>query len=662
MKSTLVSNRTLSKVFQCFSTRTQVAKANKRDPGKNDPSKEKQRQENVRKLERMLRGRKVELLGGETMLVKDVASQLKLSAKALAVVLRKFTGEPTVADSVVSRDAVEMVLSDMGAKVSFVKQETTRKGTGELKTPNFLKTYDPKTWSSFPLRPPVVTVMGHVDHGKTTLLDALRNTHVAASEKGGITQSIGSFSVALSNGAKVTFLDTPGHEAFAAMRACGTSVTDIVVLVVAADDGVMPQTLEAVNHARNANVPIIVAINKIDARGSNPERVMNDLVSFAGIQVEQLGGETQCILISAVKRQGLENLVDAILLQAELSDLRANANDLGEAVCIESKVSKGMGNVANCIVRWGSFHVNDYIASGSTWGHVRRMLDDNSKSVRIVGPSSPFSLIGLKELVNPGSFVFVMQNEEEAKDFAEKYQEDMYFRKLQNAALQISVQRASEKLKVQSSENVTTESSSSTLQQKLNFIVKADVRGSVDAVLECIKKISNEETQMNVVHAGVGAVSESDVFLAASSEASILAFNCKVPANVLQHAKQSRVQVRQYGIIYELLDDMEALRGRKFGSSEAQQHIGTAKLKQIFQLERKQGKSVKIAGCIVSDGVVKLHSLVKVIRSGQNVTSVSSGNECGISITGFEDFQEGDSIEVLETVIVSPQEDKYLVT
>lgn len=333
-----------------FISRTLATKANKKINLKQEPEKNPQVIENLKKLERSLKGSKVEILSGDTITVKDVASQLKVSAKALAVALRKFTGEPTVADSVVSSDAVELVLSDFGAKVSFIKQPSAEPEKQIWETPRCLQKYDPKVWSSFPHRPPVVTVMGHVDHGKTTLLDALRNTNVAASERGGITQNIGAFSVSLSNGAMVTFLDTPGHEAFAAMRACGAQVTDVVVLVVAADDGVMPQTLEAVNHARNAHVPIIVAINKVDIPGCSPEKAMNDLFSYAGLQVEQIGGDVQCVLVSAVKRQGLENLIDAILLQTELSDLRANRDDPGEAICIESKVSKGLGSVANCIV------------------------------------------------------------------------------------------------------------------------------------------------------------------------------------------------------------------------------------------------------------------------------------------------------------------------
>lgn len=618
----------------------------------------------------------MEILSGDTITVKDVASQLKVSAKALALALRKFTGEPTVADSVVSSDAVELVLSDFGAKVSFIKQTSAETEKTGRTTPRYLQKYTPEVWASFPLRPPIVTVMGHVDHGKTTLLDALRNSNVASSERGGITQNIGAFSVSLSNGSMVTFLDTPGHEAFAAMRACGTQVTDIVVLVVAANDGVMPQTLEAVNHARNANVPIIVAINKVDISGCSPEKVMNDLYSYAGIQVEQIGGDVQCVLVSALKRQGLENLIDAILLQAELSDLRANTNDPGEAICIESKVSKGLGSVANCIVRWGSFHVQDFVASGRSWGRIRRMLDDRGKSISVAGPSTPFTLVGLKDLVDPGGLVCAMKDEAEAKSYAEKLDSDMYLKKLQQTALQVSLQRAAAKLKSQ--EASTPESADSPHSKKrLSFVIKADVRGSIDAVLECIHKMKSEETDVEVVHSGVGAVTDSDIFLAASSGASVLAFNCKVPSNVIQHAKHNGVSIRQYSIIYELLDDIQSLQEGKFEPSTVEKCIGTAQIKQVFYLDKKQGKRAKVAGCVVSNGMVAKDHKVRVYRSGdvvgegkvdslkffkEDVLFVSSGKECGLMISGFEDFQQGDTLEVVEVVPVSSKEDKYLIT
>ncbi|GJQ12867.1 hypothetical protein GpartN1_g4658.t1 [Galdieria partita] len=673
-----VQNNTLPFKPSPTRVRTLVTKANRKSNLKQEPEKNPQVLENLKKLERNLKGAKVEILSGDTITVKDVASQLKVSAKALAVALRKFTGEPTVADSVVSSDSVELVLSDLGAKVSIMKQASTEPEKGGLKTPRFLRKYEPEVWASFPLRPPVVTVMGHVDHGKTTLLDSLRNTNVAASERGGITQNIGAFSVSLSNGAMVTFLDTPGHEAFAAMRACGTQVTDVVVLVVAADDGVMPQTLEAVNHARNAHVPIIVAINKVDISGCSPEKVMNDLFSYAGLQVEQIGGDIQCVLVSAIKRQGLENLIDAILLQTELSDLRANKDDPGEAICIESKVSKGLGSVANCIVRWGSFHVQDYVASGRTWGRIRRMLDDRGKSISLAGPSTPFTLVGMKELVEPGSFVFVMKDEEDAKLFSEKLDSDIYFKKLQQTALQVSLQRASEKLKSrEGDESIGPNMEPSHLKKRLSFIIKADVRGSVDAVLECIHKMKKEEMDIEVIHSGVGAVTESDVFLAASSKASILAFNCKVPSAVIQHAKHNGVLIRHYRIIYELLDDIQSLQEGKFESSVVEKSIGTAQIKQIFHLDRKHGKQTKVAGCLVSNGLVARDHKVRIYRSGhvvgegkvdslkffkEDVPSVSSGKECGVIISGFEDFQQGDTLEVVELVPVSSKEDQYLVT
>ncbi|KAJ8764931.1 hypothetical protein K2173_010396 [Erythroxylum novogranatense] len=510
-------------------------------------------------------------------------------------------------------------------------------------------------------RSPVVTVMGHVDHGKTSLLDALRQTSVAAKEAGGITQHLGAFVVSMPSGASITFLDTPGHAAFSAMRARGAAVTDIVVLIVAADDGVMPQTLEAISHAKAANVPIVVAINKCDKPAANPERVKVQLVS-EGLQLEEMGGDVQVVEISAVEKTGLDNLEEALLLQAEMMDLKARVDGPAQAYVVEARIDKGRGPLATTIVKAGTLVLGQHVVIGSEWGRIRAIRDMTGKLILQAGPAIPIEIEGLKGIPMAGDDIIVVESEERAR------------------MLSAGRKKKSEKDRLRKiiEERTETEEPSESMSLpgriEMPIIVKADVQGTVQAVTDALKTLNSAQVFVNVVHVGVGPVSQSDVDLAQACGAYIVGFNVKSPPSVIsQAAAQAGIKVVHHRVIYHLLEEFGNMIVDKAPGTSETQVAGEAEVLGIFELKgrsKSKGPDVKIAGCRVIDGHVTLSSTMRLLRSGevvfegsctslkrekQDVERVGKGNECGVVIHDCDDFQIGDIIQCMELVIKKPK-------
>jgi translation initiation factor IF-2 len=496
-------------------------------------------------------------------------------------------------------------------------------------------------------RPPVVTVMGHVDHGKTSLLDTIRKTRVAAGEAGGITQHIGAYQVEV-NGKKITFLDTPGHEAFTAMRARGAQVTDIAVIVVAADDGVMPQTLEAIDHARAAKVPIIVALNKMDKVGANPDHVKSQLAD-AGVVIEEYGGDVVCVPVSARQNTGIDELLDMILLVAEVQDLKANPQAKALGTIIESRLDKSRGVSATVLMEQGSLKVGDIVVVGAIFGRVRAMFDDKGKQIKKAGPSMPVEILGLPEVPRAGDRL------EEVTD--------------EKTARAITTQRAQSQ-KVESaggSRAISLDSLSSEIQagkmKELNLLIKADVQGSLEAIKPMLERLGEDTTKVRLLHDGVGNVSETDVHLASASNAVIIGFNVKVDAAAQRLAQNEGVDIRSYDVIYKLGDDIEAALKGMLEPTYREQVDGHAEVLQLF----KVGKTTVIAGCRITDGKLTRSAQARVQRGGKviltgqiaslrrgkdDVREVASGFECGVTIEDFNQFEVGDIIEAFSKVRV----------
>lgn len=486
-------------------------------------------------------------------------------------------------------------------------------------------------------RPPVVTVMGHVDHGKTSLLDAIRQTRVADQEVGAITQHIGAYQVE-HQGNKITFIDTPGHEAFTQMRARGANVTDIAVLVVAADDGVMPQTLEAIQHAQAAHVPMIVAVNKIDLPAANPNQVKQQLAQH-GVVIEEYGGEVPLILVSAKTKEGIDDLLEHILLVAEISELRANPNRPAEGVIIESEKDPNRGPIASVIIKKGTLRVGDVVLAGETWGRVKAMFDDRGQRVKEAPPSTPVEIMGLNAVPRAGDIIRVVEDEKEAR-----------------AAAEAAARSAAESAQARA---VTLEAVSGDIAagraKDLNVMVKADTQGSVEAIRSSLERLAEGDVRLNVILAAVGNVSESDVMLASASNAIIVAFQVRIEPGAKRQAEAEGVDIRQYQIIYELIEDIEKAVKGLMEPVTREVVDGHAEVRAIFRV-----RGGRVAGCMVTDGVIRRNSLVRVLRDGRAVSTsrvsslrrfqddvreVTSGLECGIGIEKFEDFQEGDIIE-----------------
>ena len=493
-------------------------------------------------------------------------------------------------------------------------------------------------------RPPVVTIMGHVDHGKTSLLDALRATDVAAGEAGGITQHIGAYQVELESGDKITFLDTPGHEAFTAMRSRGANATDIVVLVVAADDGIMPQTVEAIDHAKAAEVPIIVAINKIDRPDANPDRVRNELLSHE-LVVESMGGDVLAVEVSAVEKTNLDKLEEAIVLQAEILEISANPDRNAEGVVVEAKVETGRGSVATVLVQRGTLNVGDIVVAGAQWGKVRALLDDAGERTDSAGPSTPVEVLGLGGTPEAGDEFSVVENEARAREITE-------FR-----------QRRDRDAKVQAGARGTLDEMFSQIQagevKEIPIVVKADVQGSVEAIVQSAQNLSNDEVSVRVLHTGVGGINESDITLAKASNAMMVGFNVRANSQARQLAEAEGLDIRYYAIIYDLVDDLRSMLTGMLAPQIRETFLGNAAIKEVFNIT----KIGRVAGCEVTEGVVRRGSRVRLLRDDvvihegtlstlkrfkDEVREVTQGFECGMAFENYQDIKEGDVIECFD--------------
>jgi translation initiation factor IF-2 len=529
------------------------------------------------------------------------------------------------------KDAIELICSDYGVEVEekVVIDETNFESIEIVDAPEDLVE-----------RPPVVTIMGHVDHGKTTLLDSIRHSKVTEQEAGGITQHIGAYQVTV-NGKKITFLDTPGHEAFTTMRARGAQVTDIVVLVVAADDGVMPQTVEAINHAKAANVPIIVAINKIDKPDANPDRVMQELMEY-NLVPEEWGGDTIYCKLSAKTGEGIDNLLEMILLVSEMEELKANPNRRATGTVIEAKLDKGRGPVATLLIQAGTLHVGDPIVVGCTYGRVRAMVNDTGRRVKEAGPSTPVEITGLHEVPQAGDRFMVFEDEKKARQIAEA-----------RAQKQLMEQRS---MKARVSLDDLFEQIKQGEMKELNIIVKADVQGSVEALVAALQKIDVEGVRVKIIHAAVGAITESDILLATTSNAIVIGFNVRPDSNAKRVAESEKVDIRLHRIIYKVIEEIEAAMKGMLDPEYEEKVIGQAEVRQTF----KVSKVGTIAGCYVTDGKITRDSKVRLIRQGiviyegeidslkrfkDDVKEVMQGYECGLTIKNFNDIKEGDIIE-----------------
>lgn len=509
-------------------------------------------------------------------------------------------------------------------------------------------------------RPAVVTVMGHVDHGKTSLLDALRQTSVAAREAGGITQHLGAFVVSMPSGASITFLDTPGHAAFSAMRARGAAVTDIVVLVVAADDGVMPQTLEAMAHAKSANVPIVLAINKCDKPAADPERVKLQLAS-EGLLLEEMGGDVQVVCVSALKKTGLDSLEEALLLQAEMMDLKARIDGPAQAYVVEARLDKGRGPLATTIVKAGTLESGQYVVVGCEWGRIRAIRDMLGKLTDRAGPAMPVEIEGLKGLPMAGDDIIVVESEERARMLSAGRKRKFEIDRLKK------LNEGKSETEEQSEEEVIE-------RVELPIIVKADVQGTVQAVTDALKSLNSPQVFVNIVHVGVGPVSQSDVDLAQACGAYIVGFNVKNPPSSLsQTATQAGIQIILHRVIYHLLEDIGNLIVDKAPGTCETEIAGEAEVLNIFELKgrsKSKGPDVKIAGCRVIDGCFSRSSTMRLLRSGevlfegscaslkrekQDVDAVKKGNECGLVINDWDNFEIGDVVQCLKQVVRKPK-------
>ncbi len=587
----------------------------------------------------------------EGISVKDLAEKLDVRGKDLIASLLMRGVFVTVNQSL-DGELVKDVARQFGAETSVISFEEemaneaienilSQENIDELEVP----------------RPPVVTVMGHVDHGKTSLLDAIRETDVAAGEAGGITQHIGAYKVRISKndspafGREIVFLDTPGHEAFTRMRARGAKVTDIVVIVVAADDGVMPQTLEAVDHAKAANVPIIVAVNKIDKPGAEPERVKQQLAS-RGLQPEDMGGDTVFVEVSAKKKQNLDLLLELICLTSDLANLRATPGRSAVGTVIEAKLDRGRGAVASVLVQNGTLKAQDSFIVGNTFGKIRAMFDDRGRAIEIAGPSTPVEILGLEALPDAGDTFLVVADRDKAKGIAQ-------YRKLKEREATLS-----------KSSRVSLEGLADQIKQagmkELPLILKGDVQGSVQVLADSLGKMSTEKVRIKVIHSGVGAITESDVLLASASNAIVIGFNVRPERKAQELANQEDVEVRLHSIIYELQDEIRKAMLGLLDPVFKESALGRAEVLEVFRIP----KIGTIAGCRVTDGILRRDADIRVVRDGESIhkgklqslkrfkddaREVTNGMECGVGVSGFSDLRQGDLIEAFTTERVAAE-------
>jgi translation initiation factor IF-2 len=584
-----------------------------------------------------------EVVVPETITVQELSNRMAERGGDLIKALMKMGVMATI-NQTIDADTAELLIMEFGHKIKRVSDSDIEEGLGG-------PTEDIDT--DLVERPPVVTIMGHVDHGKTSLLDALRSTDVVSGEAGGITQHIGASQVTMESGAKITFLDTPGHAAFTAMRARGANVTDIVVLVVAANDSIMPQTVEAISHAKAAGVPLIVAINKVDLPDANVMKVKQDLLQHEVI-VEEMGGETQCIEVSAKKRMNLDKLEEAILLQAEVLGLKANPNRTATGTVIEARLEQGRGNVATVLIERGTLKVGDIFVIGAEWGRVRTMQDDRGKTITAAVPGQPVELTGLNGAPEAGDKLAVVESEAKARDISE-----YRARKRREASCVISAggeggASAFDALLAQHREGQ---------KKALAVLIKGDVHGSVEAIAGSLRKISedNEEVNVNILHMGVGGITESDVILAKASKALIIGFNVRANAQAREMAERDKVDIRYYNIIYNVIDDAKVLLTGMLAPSLREEYLGQAEIRQVFNIT----KVGKIAGCMVQTGTVKRGAKVRLLRDDvvihegtlktlkrfkDEVKEVKEGMECGMAFENYDDIKEGDIIECYQII------------
>jgi len=573
----------------------------------------------------------------EVITIQELANRMAERAVDVMKILMK-QGIMLKINDVIDSDTAQLVAEELGHTVKRVAESDVEEGLVGEDDPAALK--QP--------RAPVVTVMGHVDHGKTSLLDALRKTDVAAGEAGGITQHIGAYQVNLSSGERITFLDTPGHAAFTSMRARGAKVTDIVVLVVAADDGVMPQTIEAINHAKAAGVPMIVAVNKMDKPEADPSRVKNELLQHE-VVVEDFGGDVLLVPISAKTGLGLDKLEETILLQAELLDIKANPDRAAEGIIVEAKLDRGRGPVGTVLVQRGTLNVGDIIVAGTEWGRVRALINDRGENVPSAGPSVPVEVLGLGGAPEAGDVMSVVETEGRAREITD-YRQRLQRDKRVGTGGRASLDQMLSQLKEQD-------------RKELPIIVKADVQGSAEAIVQALEKLGTDEVVARVVHVGAGGVTESDVTLATASNAPIIGFNVRANAQARDAARQAGIEIRYYSVIYDLVDDIKAALSGMLSPELRETFLGNAEILEIFNIS----KTGKVAGCRVTEGVVRRGSHVRLIRDDvvihegklstlkrfkDEVKEVQSGQECGMAFESYQDMRKGDVIECFDVEVV----------
>ena len=578
---------------------------------------------------------KVDVVIGETITVAELANKMAIKATEIIKTMMKM-GEMVTINQVIDQETAQLVAEELGHKVILRKENELEEAVLDDRDVDAEKV----------TRAPVVTIMGHVDHGKTSLLDYIRKAKVASSEAGGITQHIGAYHVETEDGKMITFLDTPGHAAFTSMRARGAKATDIVVLVVAADDGVMPQTIEAIQHAKAANVPLVVAVNKIDKPEANPERVETELLQHE-VVAEKFGGDVQFVYVSAKKGTGVDELLDAILLQSEVLELTAVQDGMASGVVIESYLDKGRGPVATILVQSGTLSRGDIVLCGFEYGRVRAMRDENGKDVGTAGPSIPVEVLGLSGVPAAGDEVTVVRDEKKAREVALYRQgkfRDVKLARQQKAKL----------------ENMFSNMAEGDVAE-LNVIVKADVQGSVEAIVQSLMELSTDEVKVKVVGSGVGGITETDATLAAASNAIIVGFNVRADGSARRIIETENIDLRYYSIIYELLNEIKAAMSGMLQPEFKQEIIGLAEVRDVF----KHPKFGAIAGCMVTEGIVKRNNPIRVLRDNvvifegeleslrrfkDDVSEVRNGMECGIGVKNYNDVKVGDQIEVFEVV------------
>jgi translation initiation factor IF-2 len=576
----------------------------------------------------------------ETITVQELSNRMAERSGNVIKTLMKLGVMATI-NEVIDADTAELVVQEFGHRFRRVNESSVE---DNLKS-------GPDDDAQMKTRPPVVTIMGHVDHGKTSLLDAMRSANVAGGEAGGITQHIGAYQVRSAKGSKITFIDTPGHEAFTAMRARGAKVTDIVILVVAADDGIMPQTIEAIKHAKAAGVPIIVAINKIDKPGANPQRVKTDLLQHE-VVLEDMGGETLAVEVSAIKKTNLDKLEDAILLQAEVLDLKANPDRTAEGAIIEAKMEKGIGSVGTVLIQRGTLHVGDIFVAGAEWGRVRALVNEHGKQVKSAMPSAPVEVIGFAGTPAAGDDFVVVEDEAKAREVAEFRRRKIREKEHVATAAGSTMEQMFAKIKAGSA-------------KELAVVVKTDVQGSAEALSGTLSKLGTDEVKMKVIHSAVGPISEADVTLAKASGAIIIGFNVRANAQAREISKRDGVDIRYYSIIYEVADDMKLMLTGMLAPTFKENFIGYANIREVFNVT----KVGKVAGCMVTEGVIKRGCKVRLLRDNvvihegdlsqlkrfkDDAKEVREGYECGIALANYQDIQKGDVIECFEMERLTP--------